>query len=64
MGQWRVDVWDFSPYPDEYAYEERLFICEFCLMCMKKKKTYLKHKSEYKCRRPPGVKICRESNHP
>jgi histone acetyltransferase MYST1 len=64
MGQWEVEAWYFSPYPDEYAYEERLFICEFCLKYMKKKKTYLKHKSECKCRRPPGVEIYRESNHP
>lgn len=62
MGQWEVEAWYFSPYPEEYSYEERLFICEFCLRYMKKKKTYLKHKAECKCRRPPGTEIYRESN--
>ncbi len=62
IGQWEVEAWYFSPYPDEYAYEERLFICEFCLKYMKKKKTFLKHKSECKCRRPPGTEIYREAN--
>lgn len=61
MGQWEVEAWYFSPYPEEYAYEERLFICEFCLKYMKKKRTYLKHKAECKCRRPPGNEIYRES---
>ncbi len=62
MGQWEVEAWYFSPYPEEYSYEERLFICEFCLKYMKKKRTYLKHKSECKCRRPPGTEIYRESS--
>mmetsp|Transcript_22586 Transcript_22586/g.26180 ORF Transcript_22586/g.26180 Transcript_22586/m.26180 type:complete len:495 (+) Transcript_22586:248-1732(+) len=60
IGQWEVEAWYFSPYPDEYAYEERLFICEFCLKYMKKKKTFIKHRGECKCRRPPGTEIYRE----
>ena len=61
MGEWEVEAWYFSPYPEEYSYQERLFICEFCLKYMKKKKTYLRHKAECKCRRPPGMEIYRES---
>ena len=41
-------------------YEERLFICEFCLKYMKKKKTYLRHRGECTCRGPPGTEIYRE----
>ena len=62
MGQWEVEAWYFSPYPEEYAYQERLFICEYCLKYMKKKKTYLKHKAECKCHRPPGTEIYRQTS--
>eukprot|EP00554_Chaetoceros_debilis_P016262 CAMPEP_0194126422 /NCGR_PEP_ID=MMETSP0150-20130528/59979_1 /TAXON_ID=122233 /ORGANISM="Chaetoceros debilis, Strain MM31A-1" /LENGTH=190 /DNA_ID=CAMNT_0038820281 /DNA_START=8 /DNA_END=577 /DNA_ORIENTATION=- len=31
IGQWEVEAWYYSPYPEEYAYEEQLFICGFCL---------------------------------
>lgn len=62
MGKWEVEAWYFSPYPDEYANEERLHVCEFCLKYMKKKKTYRRHKGECPCRRPPGTEIYREGN--
>jgi len=62
MGQWEVEAWYFSPYPDEYAKQERLFVCEFCLKYMKKKKTMLRHRGECQYRRPPGTEIYREVN--
>jgi len=60
MGPWQVEAWYYSPYPEEYAYEEKLFVCEFCLKYMKKKKNYLQHKGDCKCRCPPGQEIYRE----
>ena len=27
IGQWEVEAWYYSPYPETYTYEERLFIC-------------------------------------
>lgn len=60
MGPWEVEAWYYSPYPEEYAFEERLFICEFCLKYMKRKKTFLRHKSECSARSPPGNEIYRE----
>jgi hypothetical protein len=62
IGQWEVEAWYFSPYPTEYSNEECLFICEFCLKYMKKKRTYLKHKASCPCKKPPGVEIYRENN--
>jgi len=62
IGSWEVEAWYFSPYPEEYSNEERLFVCEFCLKYMRKKKTYCRHKVECTFRRPPGDEIYREGN--
>ena len=34
----------YSPYPDPYAAESKLLICEFCLKYMRKKKAMERHK--------------------
>lgn len=62
MGKWELEAWYFSPYPEEYAKQERLFVCEFCLKYMKKRKTMLRHSGECPCRRPPGMEIYRKNN--
>jgi len=43
LGRCEIDTWYFSPYPEEYCREEKLFICEFCLKYMRKRKTLLRH---------------------
>jgi histone acetyltransferase MYST1 len=60
MGGWEVECWYFSPYPDEYANEETLYVCEFCLKYMRKLKTFRKHKAECPMKHPPGREIYRE----
>lgn len=60
MGQWEVEAWYYSPYPEEYSCEEKLFVCEFCLKYCKRKRTYLRHKQECSWRSPPGEEIYRE----
>jgi histone acetyltransferase MYST1 len=60
MGGWEVECWYFSPYPDEYADADTLYVCEFCLKYMRKKKTFRKHKAECEMRHPPGREIYRE----
>lgn len=37
----------YSPYPDEYAHEHKLYVCEFCLKYMKKKKSIERHKVQF-----------------
>ena len=44
LGRYEIDTWYFSPYPDEFAHCKKLYICEFCLKYMKKKKTLNRHK--------------------
>mmetsp|Transcript_2857 Transcript_2857/g.6720 ORF Transcript_2857/g.6720 Transcript_2857/m.6720 type:complete len:486 (+) Transcript_2857:198-1655(+) len=60
MGGWEVECWYFSPYPEEYNEAKLLYVCEFTLKYMKKKKTFLKHKAECPHRHPPGREIYRE----
>jgi histone acetyltransferase MYST1 len=60
MGGWEVECWYFSPYPDEYSNAETLYVCEFCLKYMRKKKTFRKHKADCERKHPPGKEIYRE----
>jgi MOZ/SAS family/MYST family zinc finger domain len=60
MGSWIVAAWYYSPFPAEYSDVETLYVCEFCLTYMKKRKSLRKHKSECTCRQPPGREIYRE----
>lgn len=44
FGNWEIGTWYFSPYPDEYGKQSKLFICEYCLKYMRFPNSYLKHK--------------------
>jgi histone acetyltransferase MYST1 len=59
IGKYEVDTWYFSPYPEEFAKCNKLYICEFCLKYMKKKKTLERHKLKCDLRHPPGNEIYR-----
>jgi histone acetyltransferase MYST1 len=59
LGRYEIDTWYFSPYPEEFAKCDKLFICEFCLKYMKKKKTLNRHKLKCDLRHPPGNEIYR-----
>lgn len=43
FGKYEIDTWYFSPYPDEYGKQPKLFICEYCLKYMKLELTYRYH---------------------
>jgi histone acetyltransferase MYST1 len=62
LGKWEIDTWYFSPYPEEFAHCQKLYICEFCLKYMKKKKTLNRHKLKCDLRHPPGNEIYRQAN--
>ena len=44
LGKFEIDTWYFSPYPEEFSSSTKLYLCEFCLKYMKKKKTLQRHK--------------------
>lgn len=60
MGGAEVECWYYSPYPDAYQPSPMLYVCEFCLKYMRKRKTFIKHKCCCPHRTPPGREIYRE----
>ena len=40
IGKYEIDTWYFSPYPEEYGKQPKLWICEYCLKYMRLEKTY------------------------
>lgn len=62
FGKYEIETWYFSPYPEEFHSCTKLYICEFCLKYMKKKKTLIKHKLKCDLRHPPGREIYKHDN--
>ncbi|KAH7306300.1 hypothetical protein KP509_22G005400 [Ceratopteris richardii] len=59
MGPYEIDTWYYSPYPEEYSQVHKLFICEFCLKYMKKRKSSERHREKCQAKHPPGDEIYR-----
>ena len=64
IGRYEIDVWYFSPYPDEYGKVSRLWVCEYCLKYMKFESTFRRHLTECTWRQPPGREIYRKVRNP
>lgn len=47
FGDYEIDTWYYSPYPEEYGHQSALYVCDQCLKYMKKRKTWEQH-----CRDP------------
>ena len=62
LGRYEIDAWYFSPYPEEFSHCKKLYLCEFCLKYMKKKKTLQRHKLKCQLRHPPGNEIYRNGS--
>lgn len=62
LGKYEIDSWYFSPYPDEYGRQTKLWICEYCLKYMRLEKTYRYHTSICTWKGPPGEKIYQKDN--
>ena len=61
LGMYEIDAWYFSPYPDEYGKQPKLYICEYCFKYMRLEITYRRHLAECTWRQPPGREIYRKS---
>lgn len=57
FGNYQIDAWYFSPYPDEYCNQKNIYICHNCLKYMKSPGTFVKHQKECPTMHPPGKKI-------
>jgi len=62
LGKYEIDTWYFSPFPDEYGKQPKLFICEYCLKYMRLERSYRYHLSECLWRSPPGKEIYRKGS--
>jgi histone acetyltransferase MYST1 len=62
LGQWEIDCWYFSPYPDEYCHVDRLYICEKCLKYMKYPESLARHEPGCDYNGPPGRLIYLKDN--
>jgi hypothetical protein len=49
-----MDSWYYSPYPEPYASQHKLYVCEFTLKYFRKKQTLLQHQAKLLVRHPPG----------
>lgn len=55
FGDYLIDTWYFSPYPEPYALCTKLYICEFTLKYFRKKITLLRHSTILEITGPPGT---------
>jgi histone acetyltransferase MYST1 len=62
LGKYEIETWYFSPYPEEYCGEDKLFVCEYCLKYMKKRKTLRRHFEKCCTKSPPGKLIYSEED--
>lgn len=60
FGKYEIDAWYFSPYPNEYGKQSKLWICEYCLKYMRYEKSYRQHQVTCMERQPPGREIYRK----
>ncbi|GBP58581.1 hypothetical protein EVAR_40864_1 [Eumeta japonica] len=59
FGQWEIETWYSSPFPQEYARLPKLFLCEFCLKYAKSRAVLLRHLDKCMWRHPPATEIYR-----
>eukprot|EP00095_Tigriopus_kingsejongensis_P007638 snap_masked-scaffold1040_size68023-processed-gene-0.7 protein:Tk07638 transcript:snap_masked-scaffold1040_size68023-processed-gene-0.7-mRNA-1 annotation:"probable histone acetyltransferase myst1" len=60
IGKFEIDTWYFSPYPEEYGKQPKLFICQYCLKYMRLEKTYKYHTAHCTAHEPQGKEIYRK----
>lgn len=62
FGIYEIETWYSSPYPQEYAKLDKLYICEFCLTYMTSKPTLTRHYKKCRLSKPPATEIYRSSH--
>ena len=62
FGKYEIKTWYSSPYPQEYAMQPKLYICEFCLKYMKSRSILKQHRSKCSWFHPPANEIYRKDD--
>ncbi|EMR09977.1 hypothetical protein PNEG_01736 [Pneumocystis murina B123] len=60
FGNFEIDAWYASPYPEEYSHNKILYICEFCLKYMNSEYVSWRHRLKCPMKCPPGDEIYRD----
>ncbi|KAH8245500.1 hypothetical protein KR032_010922 [Drosophila birchii] len=60
FGNYEIDTWYFSPFPEEFGKSRTLYVCEYCLKYMRHRQSYAYHLYQCDRRRPPGREIYRK----
>jgi len=60
IGNYEVDTWYFSPYPEEYGKVKKLWVCEYCLNYMRFESSFQCHMEDCHYLQPPGKEIYRK----
>lgn len=62
FGRYAIQTWYSSPYPQEYATLQKLFICEFCLQYVKSRTLLKRHRAKCSWYHPPANEIYRKGD--
>ncbi|XP_053671514.1 histone acetyltransferase KAT6B-like [Anopheles nili] len=62
FGQYEIESWYSSPFPQEYAKLKMLYMCEFCLKYLQTHDELMRHQHKCTLRHPPGCEIYRDGD--
>lgn len=62
FGKYEIKTWYSSPYPQEYAMQPKLYLCEFCLKYMKSRTILKRHRAKCSWFHPPANEIYRKND--
>jgi len=62
FGNYLLNSWYFSPYPNEYKNRSKLYICDHCMKYMIYESTLIKHRKECPMLHPPGTLVYEKDN--
>ena len=60
FGNYEIETWYKSPYPDDYWQLDKIFVCQYCLVYMKSHSVLQRHLEKCVWRHPPGREIYRK----
>ena len=63
FGKYEIKTWYSAPYPQEYALQPKLYLCEFCLKYMKSRTILKRHRAKCNWFHPPANEIYRKNDH-
>jgi histone acetyltransferase HTATIP len=62
FGMFDLFPWYFSPYPEAFAVEDIIFICEFCLSYYGDEVSFRRHRQKCALHHPPGNEVYRDES--